>query len=501
MKTRVMLLLTVLGLGIGIPRVSAQQIPLFSQYYYNPFLYNPAAAGRLDYGEAFAIGRKQWTGIPDAPQTQAFTVDGPLRNEKIGLGFSAYDDQTSIFERIGAAVSYSYRLNFGEQHHLNLGVSLGMMDNRIDFNKVIVKDANDPVIGSQYYRRTTFDVTFGVQYTYHNFELGLVVPHLTTPVHYFSTNNSTSYYYSVATHIIGNIKYKFMFSDDHFKLEPMLHVQYVPGAPVELDAGATLTYMEKVWLGVMYRQDVAITPYAGVKFNNRLMLGYAYDVVSSKISKYSNGTHEVMLGFMFGQPKKSKFEEEILDRLDKAEKKIDKQEKKTDSLSNEEKGTKVKADSTSKKVKQIEDKLKDFDQFKHDMMDTLKKEQEERNGAGRGVKEGSKYSLNNIYFVKTNAELLPSSYDELKGLADILMKNPDMQIQVEGYADARGTTKYNNRLSRNRAESVKRYLMSHGVNAKQVVVKGKGETKPVGDNKTEDGRKMNRRVEMTILKK
>jgi type IX secretion system PorP/SprF family membrane protein len=89
--------------------IKAQQLPLFSQYYYNRFIYNPAFTGVEDQANAFLIHRSQWKDIAGAPVTYALTVDGPVSKNKIGLGLSLFNDQMDIFNRTGLYSSYSYR--------------------------------------------------------------------------------------------------------------------------------------------------------------------------------------------------------------------------------------------------------------------------------------------------------------------------------------------------------------------------------------------------------
>ena len=85
----------------------SQQIPLYSQYYFNPFIYNPAMTGSGDKANVFLINRSQWTDIPGAPVTTALTLDGPIKLKKVGLGISLFNDATGFMERMGVYASYS----------------------------------------------------------------------------------------------------------------------------------------------------------------------------------------------------------------------------------------------------------------------------------------------------------------------------------------------------------------------------------------------------------
>jgi outer membrane protein OmpA-like peptidoglycan-associated protein len=78
----------------------------------------------------------------------------------------------------------------------------------------------------------------------------------------------------------------------------------------------------------------------------------------------------------------------------------------------------------------------------------------------------------------------------------VMHENPNMRISVDGYTDSVGSDAYNEKLSKRRAEAAQRYLVGKGVDASRITVRGLGETNPVADNATADGRAENRRVEI-----
>ena len=108
--------------------------------------------------------------------------------------------------------------------------------------------------------------------------------------------------------------------------------------------------------------------------------------------------------------------------------------------------------------------------------------------------------LRNIFFDFNSYTLKPQSYPELKKLVYFLKDNPTIIIEIAGHTDSIGTHEYNMKLSQNRALAVKNYLVKHGINPGRLIAKGYGDTKPVAPNTTEKGRKLNRRVEIKIIK-
>ena len=88
----------------------------------------------------------------------------------------------------------------------------------------------------------------------------------------------------------------------------------------------------------------------------------------------------------------------------------------------------------------------------------------------------------------------------LNEVADVLIRNADMVVRIEGHTDSRGSDKYNKRLSQDRANSVQKYLVGQAVPAARMTAVGLGEEQPIESNDSEDGRAKNRRVEFHIVK-
>jgi outer membrane protein OmpA-like peptidoglycan-associated protein len=105
---------------------------------------------------------------------------------------------------------------------------------------------------------------------------------------------------------------------------------------------------------------------------------------------------------------------------------------------------------------------------------------------------------NDILFDTGSDGVKSAGVDELAKVGDILAKYSDDRVRIEGHTDSVGDAKHNQSLSERRAAAVKTVLVSRGVKEEQIAVVGYGETKPVADNSSADGRAKNRRVELHI---
>ncbi|MHA8102120.1 OmpA family protein [Aquirufa nivalisilvae] len=114
------------------------------------------------------------------------------------------------------------------------------------------------------------------------------------------------------------------------------------------------------------------------------------------------------------------------------------------------------------------------------------------------IQLNKQYQIPNINFDQSKAELIPSSYEELDKIVKILKDNSNFKILLEGHTDNQGDWNENMKLSLERVENVKAYIVSKGISPNRVRVKGWGGTKPMASNMSEERRKLNRRVEFTL---
>lgn len=135
-----------------------------------------------------------------------------------------------------------------------------------------------------------------------------------------------------------------------------------------------------------------------------------------------------------------------------------------------------------------------MDKHAKDIKTTLPGAEVER--VGEGIKVTMKESMVNFGF--DSANLTATAKTNLDKLAQVLVSNPDTNINIYGHTDSKGSDTYNLSLSEKRANAVKSYLTSKGVASSRIFAMGRGEAEPVASNDTDAGRAENRRVEFAI---
>ena len=125
----------------------------------------------------------------------------------------------------------------------------------------------------------------------------------------------------------------------------------------------------------------------------------------------------------------------------------------------------------------------------------------EKNIVLQTIEKENKITLNNIFFDFASYNLKSSSVAELMNVVEFMKNNPNIKIEIAGHTDNIGSAENNQILSEKRANAVKLYIVDQGIEANRISTKGYGMSKPIADNTTEEGRKQNRRVELTIVDK
>ncbi|WP_172594485.1 PorP/SprF family type IX secretion system membrane protein [Mariniphaga sediminis] len=289
------------GLGILVLIIAAnasfaQQDPMYTQYFFNTQTINPAYAGTWESLGFMVLGRHQWVGWEGAPRTYTFSMQAPMKNDKVALGLNVISDNIFKEKRFGIWGDYSYKLNLSEETNLRLGLKAGFTNytnNLLDYE--LLPGVNDPMFQGDLENK--FVPNFGVGFFLKNprYFVGFSVPKM---LHNEITGDNPNNFSLQADirHYFLEGGMVFDISED-LKFKPTFMTKATQGAPVQLDLTANFLLAEKFWLGAMFRTTDAFGFIAQWIFDNDLRIGYAYGFSTSKLQNYNGGSHEIMVSY------------------------------------------------------------------------------------------------------------------------------------------------------------------------------------------------------------
>ena len=491
--------------------VLAQQIPLYSQLYFMRMLYNPALTAYNGSTNVYLFDREQWTALPGHPTTRGGIGEISLWGNRSGVGIHVFDDVTSVINTVNAQLYYAQKIKLAKDHHLSLGVSLGIMQTRIDYSSLVANDVTDPHLLGSARGGLAFDMNVGLAYQWKKLTLSLAVEHAANSnVNIADQLKNTNY--DMRRHYIGGLSYEFSFKKEKWNLEPSVLVKKGSGTPIQVDIDVMANYKRFLYLGVGYRLDYGVSAQAAVRISQVVTLGYAYEYPIIKHVSYGStgGTHEVLVGINFDRwmknGKKIKELEKEVKQLQHDDtvltKKVDTLQEKTKQLATDADDNKQYQKVQDDKIKELTGRVDTLEKQVNEYKDLIKKRAVTPFPDGlNDMNQDDIYKMDKIYFETNSSYLKSESFNQLNRLLDMMRANPTMKIKIMGHTDNVASDTYNMWLSERRAKRVADYLTGNGISRSRVSAIGFGKRLPIADNSTEEGRAQNRRVEIQIVNK
>jgi type IX secretion system PorP/SprF family membrane protein len=293
--------LTAATMSLIINTAVAQQDPAYSFIMYNGTAINPAAAGSAEGFSATAIYRKQWAGIKGAPETFNLSADAPVRNRKIALGFSVISDKIGVMNTTNVNAQYAYRIEY-RNYILSLGLQAGLNNFNADYNSV----STNPTQGvdqsfSENTSKMVFNFGSGLYLYNERFFAGFAIPHfINNRIDDIGEGNGIQSRQYRHYYLSGGYVFDL---NQELKLKPSALIKVAEGAPIQLDVNANVWYKEFVSLGAGFRTNDSFTTMVQFQYN-KFRFGYAYDIITSSLSRYTNGNSEIMVRYELSNKKK-----------------------------------------------------------------------------------------------------------------------------------------------------------------------------------------------------
>jgi type IX secretion system PorP/SprF family membrane protein len=280
-----------------------QQEIMLSQYMFNQLFLNPAYSGTHDYWESSILYRNQWVGWDGAPTSQLIAIDGPILPKLLGIGGTIIHDKIGVSENFSANINLSYqlKLDYKGNHRLSFGLKTGIYTQKAVLKDLIYWDSNDPIYtGNEIVSQNTLLFGAGIYYYTNKYYIGLSIPLLyakdlkDNP----TADNGRSSYLRKYFYLNGGIVIPL---SDNIDFKPSFLLKYQKAAPLQADLNLHFLFNDILWLGVSYRTMDAVAIMLEVNVMRWMRIGYAYDITLSKLSNYSSGSHEIMIGIDFGK--------------------------------------------------------------------------------------------------------------------------------------------------------------------------------------------------------
>ena len=279
--------------------ITAQNNVIYNQFFMNPYMYNPAYAGVEGHTVVFGFHKQQWQNIKNAPTYSNVNFHTPLKN---GLGFGAMVFNQSIgpINNTWGKVSGSYLITIDKEHHFRFGMSAGGGVNSIDFTELDAPD--DPALLNLVDNNFMIG-DFGATYHFDHFNIGFSIPNLVTYDAFVGESRS-----SIKIRPLDNLMIKTNYRGhitDDFALESHLIYRYSRIGPSLLEGTAIAHIYHVVWAGITYRQDNNVIGLAGFKVNEKIAIGYTFELGNPNFAGNLGPSHEIHFGYHIGDRKHS----------------------------------------------------------------------------------------------------------------------------------------------------------------------------------------------------
>jgi type IX secretion system PorP/SprF family membrane protein len=296
MKNICFLLLSGFLMCMTANQAQAQQMPQYTQYMFNSYVFNPAVAGTDNYYQVRLNSRFQWAGITDPPQTNSLSVFGPHVSKDMGFGGYVYNDVTGPTSRNGLYGSYAYNIPVDDDIRLSMGLSAGIIQNRVDGTRISLLNPDDQALLYAVSSNFSPDATVGLYLYAPTFHVGFSAHQLFgNAINMFETETGLN---KLKTNFYLTGGYKYSINYD-YALEPSIIIRGSTPAPVQVDFSVKAYYQNMIWLGLSARSQDAVSFLVGYTHENKFHFGYSYDMSFSSIRHHNSGSHEVYLGMRF----------------------------------------------------------------------------------------------------------------------------------------------------------------------------------------------------------
>ena len=280
---------------IAVTQSYSQQEPLYTQYYNNFSLLNPAFVGSNGHFTATANIRSQWAGEVGSPETQTFSLQGPA-GKNVGLGISVVHDEVFIWKNTDVYADFSYSIQASEEATLSFGLKVGGSFLNVDLSNLGISD--DPYLNENI-NQFNPNIGAGALYYTSKFYASISTVNILETKHYDETSSSST----ATDNMVFYLSSGYVFDlNETLKLRPSFLIRGVNGSSLSTDISASFIWNNRLEFGIAHRIDESISGLFQLRVNNHIKVGYSYDsLTNNNLGNYNNGSHEFSLMFDLGK--------------------------------------------------------------------------------------------------------------------------------------------------------------------------------------------------------
>jgi type IX secretion system PorP/SprF family membrane protein len=297
----VSLLLVGICLIGSLTPLQAQQVPIHTQYFLNPFVYNPAFVGNEGYTEVFFTHRRQWVEMEGAPVTTALSIHLPTRT-KLAFGANLYTTRQGLLNTTSGMATVGYTLQLSSNQYLRAGISAGFRSTGIDQSQINASNASDPAFTSDYNNYVGLDANVGLNYQIAGLTIGGAIANPFKRANTLNDGTSKATVSPLDQYILSA---GYRIEMEGATIEPQLLYGRQAGDQARMEALATVYLRDVVWVGGSYRNGYGPSFFAGVRLAEVARIGYAYELASQQVDGIGRGSHELLLSYRFGEKKET----------------------------------------------------------------------------------------------------------------------------------------------------------------------------------------------------
>lgn len=476
-------------LAVLVAHLAKAQTPNFSMYQYSPVFTNPGATGTIEDIRLMANYRKQQVDLNENFSSSAFTSYFPIyfgQNRLVITGSFLNDKSSDLYSTNGGILGFAYNIQTNPYSSLSLGIQAGYFQGKIGGS---YSTDDQYVDGSYNPNVASSDAIFLNTANYSTISTGL----------YYHINDYSNREKAFVGFSVFNLNEPNIATtdgeEDHLALSLKATAGYrifqgtklaiIPTGRIVSQAGNTFlnlgskfsyeldnAHQNKLELGVWYHTNsYGIVSLAFEKEN--LTIAASYDKpMGINLQQAVNGIVELGISFRLKAKKATKKQEVVTP---------------VEELITEEEETPIEQITPDPEQEMVAEANEQEETNDIDISETKLTPQEEATLAQTVRFELNSYNLDS------------DSKRFLNEVAGILSKKESVSIELVGHSCSLGAESINTKISLERADAVKKYLLENGIPEQRISISGMGESNPIADNQTEEGRQLNRRVEFKVV--